>query len=227
LVPDLDLQDEAYSAAVQDVSDRLVHELRKIVGRARLYARRECGESSSKTTGELERLQDFIQGIETLGNAASAPRLEEFDLAQVAVDEIQVHLDDPAATDAMPPRIELHGRAPFFVVADVSLVRMALANALKNAIEATKDAGSTAAVVVTWESTDRDVWLAVLDRGIGPPLGREQLFEVGSSTKPGHLGLGLALAKQGLTSLGGSVELNRSEAGVTRFEARWPLYGEQ
>lgn len=225
---DLDLSDESYAAAVQDVSDRLVHELRKIVGRARLYARREITpQETSKTVRELNRLRDFLQGIETLGHAASVPLMEEFDLSQVVAEEVHGIEVDVADTGDPQLRIETYGPAPFLVVADVSLVRLTLSNALQNAVDAARDMADRGPVVVTWGGTDRDVWLAVLDRGVGPPANRDQIFEVGSTTKPGHLGLGLALAERGMLSLGGEIELSRSDDGVTRFEARWPLYGER
>ena len=46
-------------------------------------------------------------------------------------------------------------------------------------------------------------------------------IEIGSTTKAGHLGMGLATAQQALISLGGSVRLIPAERGV-RFEMRWP-----
>lgn len=222
-----DVGDEAYAAAVQDVSDRLVHELRKIVGRARLYARREIEpQNTSRTIRELDRLQDFLKGVETLGHAAAVPRMEEFDLSQVVADEVHgMEVEKEADAPTTRVQIESYGPAPFLVVADISLVRLALANALTNAIEAVRDLAHSDPVVVTWGLTDRDLWLAVLDRGVGLPPNRHQIVEFGSSTKQGHLGLGLALALRGMLSLGGDIDLSRSDDGVTRFEARWPLYG--
>lgn len=237
-----DVANDIYSTAVQDVSERFTHELRKIIGRARLHARSEISEfEGSRTEHELGRLAQFLTGIERLGVAAAAPLLAEVDLAAVIgqeIDAVSDELDVGKAGDGGDPepgrpigdeagdsaglRIERRGPTPLVVVADAGLVRIAISNGLRNAIEAS--AGVEAEpVVLAWDETDRDVWIAIIDRGPGIAPGSDQLFEIGTTTKRNHVGLGLATARQAVLSHGGTVNLETLGDGSTRFLVRIPL----
>ena len=209
-----------YAAALQEAADRFVHELRKPVGRARLYAEEEIVDyRNSRTYKELSRLQEFLEGIQTLGTAAQAATLTEVDLPALLGEEVAAAGELEGA-----PRIELRGPSRLDVVTDPALVRLVVSNALKNAIEAVVSAGSHESVTVTWGETDREYYLAILDRGPGVSQ-VESLFEIGTSSKRGHIGLGLAIARQASRSLGGEVVLSNLEEGLTRFEMRWPRHG--
>ncbi|MGK2957877.1 MAG: sensor histidine kinase [Acidimicrobiales bacterium] len=238
LQPD-ELAKEVYSAAVQDVSARFTHELRKIIGRARLHARSEVENyEGSSTASELRRLEDFLKAIETLGVAAAAPVLVEIDLAAVLTEEIDAVCDEFNARShsAVIPanelgvqgtsgiRVDRRGPTPLLVLADAGMVRLAVANGLRNALEASPGDGS-APVVVTWDTTDREIWVAIIDRGVGIAPGSDQLFEIGTSTKRGHSGVGLATARQAAHSHGGSLDLETLDGGTTRFVFRIPLVG--
>jgi signal transduction histidine kinase len=237
-----DVANDIYSTAVQDVSDRYTHELRKIIGRARLHARSEMSEfEGSRTEHELGRLTQFLTGIERLGVAAAAPLLAEVDLAAVVgqeIDAVSDELDvrrpgrdrdadsgeppDHAPGDGVGLRIDRRGPTPLVVVADAGLVRIAVSNGLRNAIEASADVRAEP-VLVAWDETDRDIWIAIIDRGPGIAPGSDQLFEIGTTTKRNHAGLGLATARQAVLSHGGTVSLETLADGSTRFLVRIPL----
>ncbi|MDR7254784.1 signal transduction histidine kinase [Nocardioides sp. BE266] len=57
--------------------------------------------------------------------------------------------------------------------------------------------------------------------GVDPAL-RERLFEPGASSRGGGAGLGLGIARRVARSLGGEVELDRSDAGGTTFRVSLP-----
>lgn len=236
-----DVANEIYSTAVQDVSERFTHELRKIIGRARLHARSEVSEfEGSRTEHELGRLTQFLTGIERLGAAAAAPLLAEIDLAAVIgqeIDAVSDELDvrqaggDTDADAGEPPdhapgdvglRIDRRGPTPLVVVADAGLVRIAVSNGLRNAIEASADVRAEQ-VLVAWDETDRDLWIAIIDRGPGIAPGSDQLFEIGTTTKRNHAGLGLATARQAVLSHGGTISLETLGDGSTRFLVRITL----
>src|SRR5579862_4262049 len=70
------------SQATREIARRLVHEVENILGPVRLFARQEMPNfEKSKTKQQLERLADMIEAIDALGNAASSPKREDFDLA--------------------------------------------------------------------------------------------------------------------------------------------------
>lgn len=210
-----------YAAALQEIADRLVHELRKPVGRARLYAQKEIASyEDSRTYRELRRLQEFLDGIQALATAAGTAMLTEVDMRAV-IDE------EAAAVGELEgaPSIELRGPSHLDVIADPALLRLAVSNALKNAVEAVVSAGSHEPITVTWGETDREYYVAILDRGPGVPPAAESLFEIGASSKRGHVGLGLTIARQASRSLGGGIVLSNLDEGLTRFEMRWPKRG--
>src|SRR5207244_2092482 len=98
-----------------------------------------------------------------------------------------------------------------------------LRNAITNAIEASVQLHhDQRPVVVTWGTDDRDHWLAVLDEGSGPSADLPALAEIGASTKDGHPGMGLAIASQVATSLGGALELAGQRQGGCVCRLTWP-----
>lgn len=220
---------EVRAQAVEEISDRLVHEINPILGVARLAASREVpAYESSKTKAQLDRLEHLVNAIDTLGHVSSAPDLVEFDLptlVQAEVDAVEAELDTACTADSsiVRPRITLHGPIPLRATGDPGLIRLALRNATQNAIEAAiADFAAAPEITVAWDSTDRDYWIAVIDNGPGVSAPAISAFEIGTTTKRGHLGMGLALVKRAATSLKGSVVLESSEPGSTRFEFRWP-----
>ena len=220
-IDDHDAGEAIYAAALQEVADRLVHELRKPVGRARLYAQKEVvNYENSRTYAELGRLQEFLDGIQALAAAAGTATLTEVDLRALIREEAAAVGELDGA-----PRVDLRGPSHLDVIADPALVRLAVSNALKNAVEAVMSAGSHEPITVIWGSTDREYYVAILDRGPGVPPVTESLFEIGESSKRGHVGLGLAIARQASRSLGGGIVLSNLEVGLTRFEMRWPKRG--
>ena len=74
---------------------------------------------------------------------------------------------------------------------------------------------------MTWGMTDIDYWVAVLDRGPGIVGPAESTFGIGETTKKGHSGFGLAIAKQAIETLGGACTLQPAAEGGARFEIRW------
>ena len=203
--------------AVEETTQRLVHEIRPIVGRLDVYASREIPNYvSSKTKAEWTRLQELLTAIDKLGEAAAAPVYKEFDLAEL-LDRVTA-----SETHGSQVKIETAGTRPFVILGASDLVHLIFANAIRNAIEASENVSAPEPVVVNWGETDRDYWLAVLDRGSGLPTGIDKVFEIGTTTKRGHLGMGLALASQAALTLNGRISLAPRDPSGTRFEFRWP-----
>lgn len=208
--------------ATSAVTRQIVHEIAPVLGVLRLFAKDEISNfEDSRTKRQIDRLADLLRALDRLSRAANAPVLEEFDLSTLAHGVVE------AETTGHKVRVDLAGPTPLVVIGDPTLVVLTLANGVRNAIEAVEQLHATSEdippVVVNWGETDRDVWIAVLDKGPGPPSAAGRAFEIGTTTKKGHLGMGLATAQQAATSLGGAVTLGlRSEEGGARFEVRWP-----
>jgi signal transduction histidine kinase len=215
---------DVYAQAIEDVTRRLVHEVEPILGAARLYASKEIPEyQASGTKRELDRLESLLRAVDTLSRAAGAPMIRECDLAE------QIRIVAESENLSCSAKIEFAGPSPLVIETDDSLVKLVVANGIRNAIEATESmdtAGSTNRIVISWGETDRDYWIAVVDWGPGLPLGIDRIFEIGSTTKKDHLGMGLAIAERAALSLGGKITLNPREDKGSRYEFRWPRRSE-
>lgn len=204
------------SAAVHEVTRILLHEFEPVIGVLKIRAMREVRDyAESDVHKSLEHLDLLISAIRTMSQAAATPTQTEFELASFIKEIADEYINAPT--------ISLVGPSPLLVDADRGKLRMALSNGLRNAIEAVSsiaEVGTSSAIVVHWGATDIDVWIAVTDDGPGFSGSPAAVFDVGSSTKDGHLGMGLAIVKQAMDSIEGTVALTSSPSG-SRFEIRW------
>lgn len=211
---------EIYSEALETTAKQIIHEIEPILGALRLSAETEVpGFEESDTKRGLDRMEALVAGLARLRRAASAPKIEEFSLAHCIYEWIEEEVGNG------PVSVLRAGPQECTVEADKGLVCLGFANGLRNAIDATialtVDDGRLPDITVNWGTTDKDVWIAIVDAGVGFRGNVARAFEIGSTTKAGHLGMGLATAQQAMTSLGGSVRLIPADRGV-RFEMRWP-----
>lgn len=210
---------QVYAEALETTASQLMHEIEPLMGSLRLAAEAEVKDfDGSNTRRALDRLDQFLEALSRLRRAASAPKVEEFSLdetIQRCVQEAYV-----------PPGIQIQraGPQPCIVEGDGGLVSLSFSNGLRNAIEATVSAGgdpSRLPIAIGWGTTDVDHWVSIVDLGIGFKGNLHRAFDIGTTTKSGHLGMGLAIANQAVASMGGRVILVPNERGV-RFEMRWP-----
>jgi signal transduction histidine kinase len=125
-----------------------------------------------------------ITAIDTLGQAAATPEFAEFDFVELLERIIQ------SETQGVDVKIEVAGTRPFVILGDSTLIHIILSNSVRNAIEASNEAKSNEPIVINWGDTDRDYWVTVLDRGVGFPKGFAKVFEIGTTTKKNHSGMG-------------------------------------
>jgi PAS domain S-box-containing protein len=122
----------------------------------------------------------------------------------------------------VPPGVRVTLRVPDLppVQVDADQVQMALANLVRNALDAMPDGG---ALTLSAELDDRDIVVVVEDSGSGVrPEVQKRLFEPLVTTKPRGLGLGLTTARILLENQGGSVAYCERGGPGTRFKVRLP-----
>lgn len=215
-----DLREQLYAQAVEETTRTLVHEIEPILGALRLDAEHETRSyQSSRVRLHIERLDDLLEALHSLRCASASPKITDFNLTDVLKESLIACA--PAAREvvaSMPPTL--------IVTGDPKLIRIAFENGLRNAREAVATLGDRApkdaAIVVSAGSTDTDFWIVILDQGEGLKANALRVFDVGATTKSGHLGMGLATALQAMRSMEGTVSLSPSSSGSTRFELRWP-----
>jgi signal transduction histidine kinase len=210
---------QVYAEALETTASQLIHEIEPLLGTLRLAAEAEVQNfDQSNTRRNIDRLDDLLAALSRLRRAASAPKIEEFSLDEL----VQRHIQEVAVPAGI--QTQKSGTQPCVVEGDIGLVALCLANGLRNAIEATEAKGGDLAgipITIAWGTTDKENWISVVDLGVGFKGSLHRAFDIGTTTKSGHLGMGLATAKQALTSMGGQVMLVPNERGV-RFEMRWP-----
>jgi signal transduction histidine kinase len=225
--PDQVQSQEFQAQATKEVTAMLLHELNPMVGRLRLSARSEVPEfATSKTNTAIERIRLFIGAVQTLNESSSPPQWQELDLTDLAVTTCDAERAEPS-NDI---RLEATRDDPLIVLGDPALLRLALSNAIRNAIESVAEfrrgggqSDGGVDIVVTWGVTDQDAWIAVLDRGVGLPSGFDRAIEPWTTTKSKetHLGIGLTLANRALESLNGTVGLRPQGDHGAICELRW------
>jgi signal transduction histidine kinase len=203
----------------EEVTSTILHEFQPIIGLLRAAARSEIATyDTSRTKAQLDRFDALVDSIEVLKRAATTPRVTEFDFASLVAECISDEVQERAIAPS------LVGPSPLVVRADRSLLRLAMLNGIRNAIDAvlsTKSATTDGDIVITWGVTDIDVWMTVIDRGPGLAAGAGDAFRVGTTTKVNHSGFGLAIAKQAMDSMEGEISLTPGETPGARFEIRW------
>ena len=210
---------QVYAEALESTASQLLHEIEPMLGTLRLAAEAEVPNFDELSTRRsIDRLDGLLSALSRLRRAASAPKIEEFRLDELVLRLIQ----ETKSPDGL--QIQKAGPQPSIVEGDSGLVSLCLLNGLRNAIDATVEAAgdlSRIPIAVAWGTTDVDYWVSIVDLGVGFKGNLQRAFDIGTTTKSGHLGMGLATAKQALASMGGQVILVPNERGV-RFEMRWP-----
>ena len=204
--------------ATEEVARIILHEIASNLGLIALAASEEVPNyTRSRTKSRIEHLKRVFEAIEQLQCASSIRRIEEFDLAELLAEVVSGEVTNRKVD------VSLHGSRPMLITSDPSLLRLAVTNGIRNSVEALCDSqlGQPHQIVVTWGETDVDYWAAVLDDGPGVVVPAETAFRVGNSTKDGHGGFGLRIARQAIETLGGSCNLFPGAGRGARFEIRW------
>lgn len=125
------LRHELYGKITQEITGILLHEIEPVFGLLRAAASEEIPKrAESQTWTYLEYLKKILSGIQSLRIAASTPNLEEFDLAELIAEVAETEVPADKAT------VSLVGHQPLLCKNDASLLCLAFANGLRNAVDA-------------------------------------------------------------------------------------------
>lgn len=213
-----DVQMQIRNEVTREITGQLLHEIASPVGLIASAAAREFpGYVNSKTKNHIDTLKRIFDAIEQLKGATAIQRPSEFDLAELLAEIVSGVIGNDSV------EVSLFGSKPMLLTSDPALLRLALSNGIRNALEAVTASPSSEPhpIIVTWGMTDIDYWVAVLDRGPGIVGPAESTFGIGRTTKKGHSGFGLAIARQAIETLGGACTLQPAAEGGARFEIRW------
>lgn len=215
---DLSDLNDVRAEAIQTVTQTVLHEIKPLVAEVFRAARDELADefAESTTSSSIDRLRAFLDVVKRLWEASASPQTVEFDVSDLIAREIAA--SGVGAETVIATRVD-----PVVVSGDPDLLRLALQNVLRNAVEASVDCA--APVVVNCDTNDHHAWIVVLDEGVGLPDASEKVWEPGVTrkSKEEHFGWGLSITQRAVHSMGGTVRLAPREYGGTACEIRWPL----
>lgn len=175
--------------------------LERVLSREKLERREDIARHLAAASRDAARMQKVIEAFVELARPRSfAP--ESIDLAKVLADGVRA-----GSTAAGKPGRKIALRAASLEWrADVVQLKAALAAIVANAIEASADGG---AIEARLERTAAGaVRLAVTDEGPGlTDAARSRVPEPFFTTKPGHMGIGLARARLVAVAHGGRLTI--------------------
>jgi signal transduction histidine kinase len=135
-------------------------------------------------------------------------------------------LDDPGGPlPAIRFEKELDPELPPVQV-DPIQIEQVLINLVRNGIEATREAGCLAPIVIRTTKVGNALQVSVCDGGKGVPTSAEpHLFEPFFTTKPHGMGLGLSISRSIVESHGGVLWAENNAQGGATFFFTLPLNG--
>ena len=203
-----------HADALEAATATVLHEIRPILALARLAADRR---DLALTTARLDQMHRTLLALEDIARVSDGSGSETFDLGHL-IRRVVLDCDVPVGC-----RIDVHPESPLPVHGRAGAVSLIVRNGLVNALEATAEAELPpgTAVTIAYGCTHRPAWVSIMDQGDGVAANL-QPFDRGATQKPGHDGIGLALARVATESLAGSLTLtNLAERGA-QLRLEWP-----
>ncbi len=208
-------EEEGRAAALEDVR----REAHRMKNRLAVLATNLMDDRQGEARERAQELyRDWAAFLKTL--RAAPERVQPLDPADVLRRAVQ-----EAAGDAGRIACSLPGDLPL-VQGDVAALSSALANVLRNALEASPP-GRAVEVRVRSRDEGRRVEFCVIDFGSGIALADQPLvFEPGFSRKPSGSGLGLSVARAVVLGHGGRLRLASAPGGPTTVTIELPALGD-
>lgn len=178
-------------------------------------AMEKCRDQAKRAGAIIQRLREMLRH--------PVPTLAEQDLNEVA--HAALELAEPEAREAGVSLEIAAGTVLPRVRADRLLIEQVALNLVRNAIDAVHGLTDERrhVTIATGIDAQGDAELCVADLGEGvPDEARERLFDAFVTTKPGGLGLGLAICRSVIEAHGGRVSHRPNAPVGTRFSFALP-----
>jgi two-component system, sporulation sensor kinase E len=179
----------------------------------------EVSEHVRTALDEIQRLQRAVSGFLKVARLQrmSLDSLDPADLLE------EIHQAHEAEANLAGLDLELIQESTLpEITADREVLRQALQNLVRNAIQATPSREGR--VILRGAANGEEIRLSVEDTGPGiPPENMERVFDLYFTTKEGGSGVGLALVRQAVEMHNGRVELASKRGEGTVVQVRIPV----
>jgi signal transduction histidine kinase len=213
-------------AAIGELASAVAHSIRNPLASIRSSAELVLEEAAEGTRepasdiiAETERMDKWVRDLLIYArHEGAAPEL--VDINEVLRDSLQGFAQ---VMERQGVALELDTQEPLPPIkGHVAPLGQAFNNLVANALEAMARGGRLKAVTRR-EAAGRSIAISLTDDGPGLPADlAAQLFRPFFTTKPGGLGLGLALVRRTVTRHGGTVEFSVGEGRSTTVTVRLP-----
>ncbi|WP_197070419.1 sensor histidine kinase [Hymenobacter sp. DG25B] len=197
--------------------------LQKAIAERRPNAEELIGKISQTLITQIDVLSDIATSFSTFTNLP-AMRPERLDVVPILRRCVALHQDSATGGKVqftLPEGIE---EAGFLVFADENLLVRTFNNLLINAIQSVPEGRRPEIKVLLEQPAPDKVRICINDNGAGIPLAvQEKIFVPNFTTKVTGSGIGLAVARRGIESAGGSIWFETQEGNGTTFYIELPL----
>ncbi len=222
---DMHMEIRQHEQSTKQLLSGIAHEIKNPLGGMEIYAgllEEELSEDSpehrsylEKITGELHHLKhivleylDYARPLKSESKVLSVESILE-DSYRILLPEMKIKT------------IEYTLSGGGKVVGDESKLRRVFVNLLKNSLEAVQDGGS---ISVSIDDTDNAVEVTVSDNGTGiPEENLENIFDPYFTTQDKGYGLGLAIAKNMIDEMNGTIFVESEVGKGTTFKIELPV----
>jgi signal transduction histidine kinase len=201
--------------AFRETARRVAHEMRGPINAAQLALRRlDSVENDARHSTALAVMREETDRLRRLADEfALFGRLPEGPESAIQLDE----LVESVLESAVPPEVRIRRelQPDLQVVGRYEVLRRAVENVVRNAVEATDERGIAVSAA---RAANGCVRVAIADHGPGiPPGDRERIFQPYMTTKSKGTGLGLTMARQAALAHGGTLSVEDGNGGGAVF----------
>lgn len=210
---ELNRQNSAEWRATREVTGTLLHEILPRVGSIEYEAEKALENySESKLAAKIRGLKDLMSAMQQLQQVTHPRSPVDFPIYKL----LRECVSDENASDV----VRYDGNRKLVVIGDPDLLKLAFCNGLRNAVEASSDA-QIKQVIVTWGESDVHYFIRVIDSGPGLRGSSNAAMHLGSTTKSGHTGFGLSIARAAMASMDGEIALESNNPTGVIFSMKW------
>lgn len=221
--------DEAYnveeirSQAVAESIGQIIHELDPLIGSLEVAANKDViNYDDSSVKGEIIRLQELVDTFTAWKKSEETPNYKNLIIYNIVLDEVNRtgQQENFKFIINIPPDLDFE--------VDNFMLRTIISNALRNAIESHKSVlGRVASMILINAGTlaNENLWISIVDEGIGLPVNQSKLFKSRYTTKHGSRGFGLTIVAKSIKSMKGIWDLKNSSPYGAIFYFEIPRRG--